>query len=39
MACLSEEEHQKLRELLQKLWDNTLEQLGIEKREPFQGDR
>jgi DNA-binding MarR family transcriptional regulator len=36
MASLSEEEHRQLQGLLRKLWDNALEQLGLEKRELFQ---
>ncbi len=38
MASLSEEEHRQLKGLLRKLWDNALEQLGMKKREPFQGE-
>jgi len=35
MASLSNEEHEQLRALLRKLWDEAAKELGIEKREPF----
>lgn len=37
MASLSGEEHEQLRALLRKLWDEAVKELGMEKREPFQG--
>jgi len=35
MASLSDEEHEQLRALLRKLWNEAFKELGIEKREPF----
>ena len=38
MASLSNEEHEQLRAILGKLWDEAVKELGMEKREPFPGD-
>ncbi len=38
MASLSNEEHEQLRTILGKLWDEAVKELGMEKREPFPGD-
>ena len=35
MASLSNDEHEQLRALLRKHWDEAAKELGMEKREPF----
>lgn len=37
MASLSNEEHEQLRAILGKLWDEAVKELGMGKREPFPG--
>ena len=39
MASLSNKEHEQLRVILGKLWDEAIKELGMEKREPFSGDK